>query len=94
MHSPFPLHPRLTTFRSFPIPSTSTTTSSPSLRNTGGWRVKPTPLAQAMLEPERRIILAALQANGWNRQETARQLQINRTTLYKEMRQLGIDGPQ
>ncbi len=58
----------------------------------GGW--KPTPLVEAMLEPERQIILAALQANAWNRQETARQLNINRTTLYKKLKQLGIDGPR
>ena len=27
----------------------------------------------------------------WNRQQTADDLAINRTTLYKKMRQLGID---
>ncbi|RMH28813.1 MAG: sigma-54-dependent Fis family transcriptional regulator [Planctomycetota bacterium] len=56
---------------------------------TAPWR--PVPLAEALLEPERRIILKALRANGWNRQETARQLSINRTTLYKKMKQLGLD---
>jgi DNA-binding NtrC family response regulator len=68
------------------------------LTNTGGtshvdddspW--EPTPLSEAILEPERRIILKALRANEWNRQETARQLSINRTTLYKKMKQHGID---
>jgi len=53
----------------------------------------PTPLAEAMKEPERRILLAALKANGWNRQETARQLDINRTTLYKKIRQYRLDEP-
>lgn len=56
---------------------------------TGGW--KPMPLEEAMFEPERRIILAALRANQWNRQETARQLNINRTTLYKKIKQLGLE---
>ncbi|KAA0216942.1 MAG: sigma-54-dependent Fis family transcriptional regulator [Leptolyngbya sp. PLA3] len=51
----------------------------------------PTPLVDALLEPEKRIILKALQANQWNRQKTADDLAINRTTLYKKMKQLGID---
>jgi len=58
----------------------------------GGWR--PMPLADAMAEPERRIIQAALEANDWNRQDTAKQLEINRTTLYKKMKQLGLDRPE
>lgn len=37
------------------------------------------------------IILRALRANDWNRQKTADDLGINRTTLYKKMRQLDID---
>ncbi|MEM8737700.1 MAG: sigma-54 dependent transcriptional regulator [Planctomycetota bacterium] len=57
----------------------------------GGWT--PTPLAEALREPERRIVRAALEANGWNRQETARQLVINRTTLYKKIKQFGLDEP-
>lgn len=52
----------------------------------------PMPLEQALAEPERRIILKALKANGFNRQKTADDLRINRTTLYKKMRQLGIDA--
>ncbi len=57
----------------------------------GGWN--PMPLADALLEPERRIILAALQANAWNRQETAKQLDINRSTLYKKIKQYRLDEP-
>lgn len=57
----------------------------------GGWN--PMPLTRALLEPERQILLAALEANGWNRQETARQLDINRTTLYKKIKQFGLDEP-
>lgn len=51
----------------------------------------PTPLEEALREPERRIILKALKANHWNRQKTAEQLGINRTTLYKKIIALGID---
>lgn len=52
---------------------------------------KPMPLKQALEEPERRILEAALRANGWNRQLTAEQLDINRTTLYKKMKRYGLD---
>ncbi len=51
----------------------------------------PMTLSQAMAQPERAIILRALEANDWNRQQTAEVLGINRTTLYKKMKQLGID---
>jgi len=61
----------------------------PAMEN--GWT--PTPLSDALLEPERQIILAALKANDWNRSETARQLDINRTTLYKKIKQFGLDEP-
>ena len=47
-------------------------------------------LRDAMAAPERTIILDALDANGWNRQNTARTLGINRTTLYKKMKKFGI----
>jgi DNA-binding NtrC family response regulator len=43
----------------------------------------PTPLKTAIEGPEKQILLAALKANNWNRQLTAEQLDINRTTLYK-----------
>jgi two-component system, NtrC family, response regulator HydG len=44
------------------------------------------PLKEALEEPEKRIIILALQAFNWNRSETARVLNINRTTLYKKMK--------
>ncbi len=47
-------------------------------------------LKEAMAEPERNIIHRALEANHWNRQETARALQVNRTTLYKKMKRYGL----
>jgi two-component system response regulator HydG len=48
------------------------------------------PLKEALEEPEKRIIIHALQALNWNRQETARVLDINRTTLYKKMKKYGL----
>lgn len=49
------------------------------------------PLKQALEEPEKRIIQAALQAHAWNRQATAEALEINRTTLYKKMKRYGLE---
>jgi DNA-binding NtrC family response regulator len=51
----------------------------------------PLGLEDALREPERRIILEALRACHWNRVKAAERLNINRTTLYKKMRALGID---
>jgi DNA-binding NtrC family response regulator len=51
-----------------------------------------TTLENAMRDPERRVIQKALKANHWNRQRTADQLGINRTTLYKKMKAYGIDA--
>jgi DNA-binding NtrC family response regulator len=47
-------------------------------------------LKTALATPERDIIINALESNGWNRQETAEMLGINRTTLYKKMKKYGI----
>jgi DNA-binding NtrC family response regulator len=48
-------------------------------------------LKQVRIEPEKKLILQALEANNWNRKETAKTLQINRTTLYKKMKRYGLD---
>ena len=48
------------------------------------------PLKEALEGPERQLILQALEALNWNRQETARILDINRTTLYKKMKKYGL----
>jgi DNA-binding NtrC family response regulator len=48
-------------------------------------------LKEALEGPEKAIIRTALEANSWNRQETAKALQINRTTLYKKMKRLGLE---
>ncbi len=49
-----------------------------------------TSLKTALANPERQIILEALEANGWNRQNTAESLGVNRTTLYKKMKKYSI----
>jgi DNA-binding NtrC family response regulator len=48
-------------------------------------------LKQALANPERQIIIDALENNGWNRQKTSKMLGINRTTLYKKMKRFGIE---
>ncbi len=52
------------------------------------------PLKQALTAPERQIILEMLEAHRWNRQATAEALGINRTTLYKKMKRLGLEAEQ
>jgi len=51
-------------------------------------------LRGAMEAPERQIILQALRDHHWNRAATADKLGINRTTLYKKMKRLGLDDPR
>lgn len=48
-------------------------------------------LKEALEGPERQIILESLKANNWNRNVTADKLGINRTTLYKKMKRLGLE---
>lgn len=47
-------------------------------------------LKAALANPERQIIIDALESNGWNRQLTAQMLGVNRTTLYKKMKKYDI----
>jgi DNA-binding NtrC family response regulator len=54
----------------------------------------PGSLKRALQAPERQIILEVLEAHGWNRNATADFLGINRTTLYKKMKRLGLDRPE
>lgn len=48
-------------------------------------------LKHELAGPERRLILDALANAGWRRDTAARSLGINRTTLYKKLKRLGID---
>ncbi len=50
-------------------------------------------LKSALADPERRMIVESLEAHGWNRQQSARSLGVNRTTLYKKMKRHGIVAP-
>jgi DNA-binding NtrC family response regulator len=50
-----------------------------------------TPLKAAMAHPERQLIIDALERSGWRRDAAARALGINRTTLYKKLKRLGMD---
>jgi len=49
------------------------------------------PLKQALVVPERQLIVAALEQAGWRRDVAARALGINRTTLYKKLKRLKMD---
>ncbi|WP_372725863.1 sigma-54-dependent transcriptional regulator [Novipirellula sp.] len=51
-------------------------------------------LREALEVPEREIILQSLRCHHWNRAATADALDINRTTLYKKMKRLGLDDPR
>ncbi len=51
-------------------------------------------LKDALVSPERSIILEVLETHHWNRNQTAEALGINRTTLYKKMKRLGLEEPR
>lgn len=51
-------------------------------------------LREAMREPERRCLLEALELAGWNKQYAARKLCISRSTLYKKIKEYGLDQDQ
>ncbi len=51
---------------------------------------QPKSLKEALAGPEKELIRQALEANHWNRQETAKALKINRTTLFKKMKHYGL----
>lgn len=61
-----------------PTPPAAKPASAPSLRD-------------ALVQPERQLILDALARHGWRRDAAARALGINRTTLYKKLKRLGMD---
>ncbi|MGB8852084.1 MAG: sigma-54 dependent transcriptional regulator [Pirellulales bacterium] len=49
------------------------------------------PLKRALAVPERQLIIDALEKSGWRRDAAAKALGINRTTLYKKLKRLGMD---
>ena len=54
-------------------------------------RVGQKTLKEALEGPERQIILETLEQFAWNRNATADALGVNRTTLYKKMKKLGLE---
>jgi len=48
-------------------------------------------LRQSLAVPERQLILEALKRHAWRRDAAAKALGINRTTLYKKAKRLGLD---
>lgn len=51
-------------------------------------------LKSALEEPEKKYIKAALQYFNWNRQDTAKALDVNRTTLYKKMKRYDLESKE
>ena len=51
----------------------------------------PESLRERLAAPERQLILDALRHNGWRRDAAAKALGINRATLYKKAKRLGVD---
>ena len=68
------------------LPATLHFTGAASLSATGTRTLK-----QALSDPERQIILDMLERHNWNRNQTAEALGVNRTTLYKKMKRLGLE---
>ncbi len=52
------------------------------------------PLKEALEEPEKKILRRALEAHNWSRSDAAEALEINRSTLFKKMRKLGLEPPE
>jgi len=48
-------------------------------------------LKRSLSHPERRLIIEALEQHNWRRDAAARALGINRTTLYKKLKRLGMN---
>jgi DNA-binding NtrC family response regulator len=73
----------------------------PSVRQTSGSAAVQAPATAAatsagslkllMAHPERRLIIEALERSNWRRDAAARALGINRTTLYKKLKRLGMN---
>jgi DNA-binding NtrC family response regulator len=52
------------------------------------------PLKMALEQPEREVLLAALERFKWSRSDTAEALDINRSTLFKKMKKYGLEPPE
>ncbi|MFA5156279.1 MAG: sigma-54 dependent transcriptional regulator [Candidatus Omnitrophota bacterium] len=58
--------------------------------HSGGDEYDSCKLKDALKEPERDLLVRALDSVKWNRNEAAKKLGINRTTLYKKMRHFDL----
>jgi transcriptional regulator of acetoin/glycerol metabolism len=67
------------------------TTNIPDDLSIPSGRTGAPPARQSTAEEETRRLLQALQASGGNRSEAARRLGIDRTTLYRRLRRLGLE---
>jgi len=63
----------------------------PSVKKVKQGFARGTPFKDLVSAAERDIILAALEANDYHVSNTAKELQLERSHLYKKMRALGID---
>jgi PAS domain S-box-containing protein len=54
----------------------------------------PTPALAGFHQFEAAFLMSALRRNNWNRLETARQLGIHKTTLFRKIRSLGLNIPR
>lgn len=80
-------------------PTVRQATACPRLAEWAGTEPVPRPevtraagsLKRSLASPERQLILEALERNGWRRDAAARALGINRTTLYKKLKRLGMN---
>ncbi|OQX92171.1 MAG: Fis family transcriptional regulator [candidate division Zixibacteria bacterium 4484_95] len=54
----------------------------------------PQPGYNTLSQLQKQYILNALERNNWNRYQTAKELGIHKTTLYRKIRKLGIDFPE
>lgn len=63
-----------------------------TLRQTRKIAPPPAPVltAPAVIDKERDIIIRALQRNKWRREETAREMKMNRTTLWRKMKKYDL----
>lgn len=71
------------------LPASLATSRGLSVEPVGGRTLK-----EALEGPERQIILEVLESHNWNRHATADALGINRTTLYKKMKRLGLEDDE
>ena len=55
---------------------------------------RPATAATTLKEVEAQFIVSALERNGWNRSATAKQLDMDKSTLYRKIKSLGINLPE